>query len=231
MFYFSGARKPDFNKIEKIDYDEYWRARGFHLNTKLKEREEMMLELIPKGSRVMDIGCGNSLLPVKLKEKGCAMSVGDISTLVLGGFKEHGISGVPVDLEKIDTTTIPQKLDYIILSEVLEHLRNPEDVIAKLSPHTRHFLITVPNSGFYRYRTHIMFGGRFFTQWVHHPSEHLRFWTHIDFLDWLAAQHVKVVHSESSNGFTLFGFAPSLKNLWKNLFGHQILYICSPLHS
>ncbi|MCI0532864.1 methionine biosynthesis protein MetW, partial [bacterium] len=71
MFYFPNARRPDFSNIGRMDYDEYWKTRGFALNKKLKEREKIILDLVPAGSRVADLGCGNSLLPVKLKEKGC----------------------------------------------------------------------------------------------------------------------------------------------------------------
>jgi hypothetical protein len=63
-----------------------------------------------------------------------------------------------------------------------------------------------------------MFGWRFFTQWKSHPSEHLRYWSHKDFLDWLSAMNLDVVRAKASNGF-------ELKDIWQNLFGHQICYL------
>src|SRR5665213_2001521 len=114
MFYFSNTRKPDFKNISTIDYDEYWRERGFAINNKLKEREEIILRDISAGSRVLDIGCGNSLLPIKLKEKGCDVSIADLSGEVLKGYKEHGIDGIKLDLQGITDSSVQGMFDYII---------------------------------------------------------------------------------------------------------------------
>jgi methionine biosynthesis protein MetW len=226
MFKFEGTRKPNFSEIKKIDYNRYWSERGFEINKKMKERELIILNNIAIDKKVLDIGCGNSRLPVELKEKGIDIKVADISEEVLRGFQKYNISSLQIDLEKIDSLKLDGKFDVIILSEVLEHTKNPEEIIGELKKYTKNFIITVPNSAFYRYRIGLFFGGRFFTQWVYHPSEHIRFWSHIDFLDWLNAMGLDIERSVSSNGFSLFGLAPFLKNTWKNLFGHQIVYFC-----
>lgn len=226
MFNFVGTRKPNFYEIKNIDYNQYWKERGFDINKKLKEREVIILDFIQSSKKVLDVGCGNSRLPVALKDKGVDVFVADISDEVLKGFGKYGIKSIKVDLENISLISFDNKFDYIILSEVLEHTKNPEEIIEKLKDFTDNFIITVPNSAFYRYRFGLLFGGRFFTQWVYHPSEHLRFWSHIDFLDWLKSMNLEVENSISSNGFSLFGIIPSLKNIWKNMFGHQIVYFC-----
>ena len=226
MFKFEGTRKPNFSEIKKIDYNRYWSERGFEINKKLKERELIILDFIESSKKVLDIGCGNSLLPVELKKKGVLVKIADISEEVLKGFKKYDIESLYIDLEKIDSLKLDGKFDAIILSEVLEHTKNPEEIIGELKKYTKSFIITVPNSAFYRYRIGLFFGGRFFTQWVYHPSEHIRFWSHIDFLDWLDAMGLDIEKSVSSNGFSLFGLVPPLKNIWKNMFGHQIVYFC-----
>lgn len=227
MFYFQNTRRPNFNEVKKVDYNQYWQERGFELNKKLKEREKIIFNFIPVGTRVLDIGCGNSLLPVSLKNKGCLITVADVSNEVLVGYQQYGLEGLVIDLENVvQAEKNLGHYDYIILSEVLEHTTNPEEIVNSLSKKTNHFIITIPNSAFYRYRLHLMFVGRFFTQWVYHPSEHLRFWSHLDFLDWLKAMKLEVSKVVPSNGFTCFGFWPGLKNIWPNLFGHQIVYLC-----
>lgn len=226
MFYFHNTRKPDFSSIKNLDYNAYWRSRGFSINKKLKEREVVALETIPTSSKVLDIGCGNSKLPLMLKDKGCQVKVADLSEVVLEGFSKFGIKSVQLDLEKTKTISFEEQFDYIILSEVLEHTRNPEDILKTLATYTEHFFITVPNSAFYRYRLHLLFFGRFFTQWVYHPSEHLRFWSHKDFMDWLRALDFEIEFTQSSNGLSLFGL-PFYKWL-PNIFGHQICYLIKP---
>lgn len=232
MTNFIWTRKPNFTNIKSINYNYYWQERGFALNKKLKEREKIIFDLVPTKSDVLDVGCGNSLLPVSLKNKDCNVVVADISDEVLKGYSKFGINGIVIDLEKINKCIDNLKhYNYIILSEVLEHTKNPEEIITVLSKYTDNFIITVPNSAFYRYRLHLMFGGRFFTQWVYHPSEHLRFWSHIDFLDWLSVMNLSLIKAEASNGFSFFGSSSWLKNWWPNLFGHQIVYFCSVKNS
>jgi methionine biosynthesis protein MetW len=223
MFYFNGTRKPDFSSISNLDYDNYWKDRGFSINKSLKEREQIILKEIPPGSTVLDLGAGNSKLPIALKEKGCEVIVGDISDEVLKGFLKHNISTFHINLEEVTKMKFDRNFDYIILSEVLEHIRNPEEILLSLKPYTKYFFLTIPNSAFYRYRFHLMFRGRFFTQWVYHPSEHLRFWSHIDFLEWLRALDLNVIYSKSSNGLSLFKIP--LYQWMPNLFGHQICYV------
>jgi 2-polyprenyl-3-methyl-5-hydroxy-6-metoxy-1,4-benzoquinol methylase len=214
-----------FPKIGRIDYSDYWRDRGFTVNKKLKEREEIMLTLVPKGAHVLDIGCGNSRLPLSLKEKGCIVEVGDVSPIVLDAFKKEGIGASVIDLDKPHEAQIGN-YDIIIMSEVLEHMANPEEIIASLKAKTDYFLLTIPNSGFYPFRLRLFFGGRALKQWVHHPSEHVRFWSHKDFLEWLSVQGLTVERSIPSNGLTMKGFLPFLKDMWPNLLGHQIVYLC-----
>ena len=161
MFNSPWIRKPNFNDIKEIDYDDYWQYRGWQINKKLKPREQIMLSMIPTYSKVLDIGCGNSLLPIKLKEKGCVVSVADISKTVLNQYKKFGMESFEINLEKIGGIKLPDKFDYLILSEVLEHTRNPEQIIEALKPYTKYFLITIPNSASYQFRYGLMFRGRF----------------------------------------------------------------------
>jgi methionine biosynthesis protein MetW len=228
MSKYQWIRKPDFTKVpDVLEYNRYWEHRGWTINKKLNSRESIALDLIPENAKVIDMGCGTSMLPVKLKEKGVDMTVSDVSDKVLTGYSNFGISGVQFDLEKLDPTALTQRYDYMILFEVLEHLRYPEEVIKHLSKHTKNFLITVPNSAAYYYRFGLLFNGRFFTQWVYHPSEHLRYWSHIDFVDWLEAMGLKVEKTIATDGLRVKGFLPGLPNLWKNLFADRVLYHCS----
>lgn len=223
MFYFHGVRKPDFTRMKKMDYDEYWRKRGFTMRNKLFEREVIFFNWIPEKSKVLDIGCGTSRLLVELKEKKhCTSHAMDVSPLVIEGLEKYSIKGWTGDLED-KNFTLPEHYNYIVLSEVLEHLREPEELLEKLSPQTDYFIVSIPNSAFYRYRLSLLLDGRFFTQWECHPSEHLRFWSHTDFLAWLKALDFEVIESRASNGLDVGPL--KLFEHFPNLFGHQICYL------
>ncbi len=209
--------------MKKMDYDEYWRQRGFTMRNKLFEREQIFFDWIPQGSKVLDIGVGTSRLLVELKNrKQCTCHAMDVSPLVIEALQKEGIKGWTADLED-KNFTLPEQYDYIVLSEVVEHLREPEELLEKLSRSTKYFIISIPNSAFYRYRLSLLFHGRFFTQWECHPSEHLRYWSHTDFVAWLAALGLPLEKTEASNGLDLGPL--KLYRPFPNLFGHQICYL------
>lgn len=224
-FFFFGTRKPNFKNIQYLDYDKYWQHRGVKIRRreKLRDREKIFINWIDKGASVLDIACGDSPLLLNLKERnGCQVEGMDISSLIVNEQKKVGVSATVADINSEDFQ-LKKKYDYIILSEVLEHLVFPEKLLAKIKKQAKYLIISFPNSAFYRYRISFLFGGHFFTQWTYHPAEHLRFWSHIDFLDWLDALGFDIVKCEASNGLT---FGPiKLFNIWKNLFGYQMCYL------
>jgi len=217
-------RKPDFKNIGPLDY-EASRKEHADIAARLRPREVIMLKMVPRGASVLDIGCGVSRLPLALKEKGVRISVADISKTAVSLYARYGISGKVIDIEDIKALKKLGQYDYLIASEVLEHVRLPEEVIRELAKHTKYFLLTIPNSAAYVFRYGLMVRGRFFTQWLRHPSEHLRFWSHIDFLDWLSAMGIVVEQVVVADGFTLRGRLPWLPNLWKNLLGYRMVYV------
>lgn len=211
-------------KLTDFDYERYWKERDVEIRKKLLDRERLFFHWIKPESRVLDVAAGNSLLPRVLKEqKQCAVSIFDISERVLAAQKSNGIHGERVDLSAGDFS-LNKEYDYVILSEILEHLPLPETVIKKVAPHTKYLVISIPNSAFYRFRAQVALGGRFMRQWVTHPSEHLRFWSHTDFLDWLSVFGLEVVEATASNGLDI---GPVKFYRWlPNLFGHQMAYLC-----
>lgn len=227
MFNFIGTRKPNFSNLSSDVYGDYWQNKGFKLRGKLMEREKIFFHWIQPKSTVLSIGCGNSRLLWELREqKDCAVFGVDIATSVINGLKNNNIEAYQADITKQDfniKALFNQQFDYIIISEVLEHLVMPEELLNNIRHDAKYIMVSIPNSAFYRYRLGLLINGRFFTQWAKHPAEHLRFWSHIDFCDWLEALGFKIVYTKASNGLSIGGFNLFNKNL--NLFGHQICYL------
>lgn len=222
-----GYRRPDFRSgRQALTYDGYWERSGFSPSKKLCEREIILRDRIPAGSTVLVVGCGTSLLPLALAEKGCTVTVTDIAPTVIEFFKGKGIPGCILDLETITDTSVTETYDVVVASEVFEHIRNPERAVEMLARHTRRFLIASPNSAFYRYRLRLMFAGRFLIQWKYHPAEHLRYWSHTDFLDWLSAMDLRTLAVIPAMGLSCRGLCGFMKDWWPNLFGNQIVYDC-----
>ncbi|HBD25128.1 MAG: hypothetical protein A2566_02170 [Candidatus Zambryskibacteria bacterium RIFOXYD1_FULL_40_13] len=209
-------------KLANFNYDSYWQGRDFKIRNKLFEREVIFSDWIKDRSKVLDVAVGNSYLPVYLKEKkGCEVVVYDLVPKVIDEYKKHGITAEAKSIyDTAKETNI--KYDYIVMSEILEHLPTPEDTIVQISKLTDYLVISIPNSAFYRFRLQLLFG-RFFKQWVHHPSEHLRFWSHTDFLDWFSSLDLEVLKTEASNGLDIGPL--KLFKYFPNLFGHQMCYL------
>ena len=200
--------------LSSMDYDEYWQSRGKH---SFQPRYKLMAGLIDKGASVLDIGCGDGFLLEYLTRINDVKGYGiDISTEAINFAKSRDVSAEVADVFEWE---INQDYDYIIISEFLEHISNPENLIKKFrSRCNKALLISVPNIGFYQHRLRLLFG-RFPIQWVLHPAEHLRFWTVIDFRDWTRQLGLEVIKVQSSNG------VPFLHRYWPNLFGNQIVYL------
>ena len=226
MFYFHGTREPDFKSMTTLDYDQYWkflRGQDPKVRKHLRAREIIFIDWIKEGSKVLDIACGTSSFLRELKKKKhCEVEGTDISAVAVEKQNEIGIPSFVSDISSKDFK-LGKKYDYIVLSEIIEHLVYPEQLLSNIKHSADYLIISLPNSAFYKYRLGLLLKGRFFTQWAFHPSEHLRFWSHTDMLEWLEALGFDVVRWESSNGLDL---GPLKLYRWlPNLFGHQICYM------
>lgn len=105
-----------------------------------------LLQRLPYGASILEVGCGSGQLAKYLKRKGYGVEVTDISNEILEEIrKESGIFGYCGSLEEI---SFPHQFDGIVFNNVLEHLPNPLSAMEKayhlLTPQGLIF-IEVPN--------------------------------------------------------------------------------------
>lgn len=200
-----------------MDYNIYWKKRG---HSGYKERYGIIDSWVERGASVLDIGCGDgAALEYLVKTKSIVPFGIELSSQAAQMAKRRKI---PV---KVQDITIPnfkldRKYDFIVMSEVLEHIPNPEQVLMKLVGHFKKGLIvTIPNIGLYEHRLRL-FLGRFPVQWVQHPGEHLRFWSISDFRWWCDKMKLQIIRQEASNGVRLL----HIYRWWPSLFGNQIVF-------
>lgn len=144
--------------------------------------------MIEDNSSVMEIGCSTGYFSQHLKEdKNCEVLGVDISSGSVEVAKSGGVNAFVINVENDDIikflgdyTTKNKKFDYIIINDVLEHLREPQNLLMKLKPFLNEngsFIVSVPNVAYWKIRLGLLFGNFDYTNTGILDNTHLKFFT------------------------------------------------------
>jgi len=107
--------------------------------------KQFFFENIEKGSKVLDIGCGNGFLTCKIAEKAQKVVAIDISKEAISNaknnFARENIEYVIGDATKYN---FKEHFDIIVLSNILEHIYKRIEFLKKIKNLAEKFLIRVP---------------------------------------------------------------------------------------
>lgn len=208
------------------DYDSYWKSRGFHAPS--LKRAEIISKYISPNKRILDVGCGDGTMIEILSDANAPKDILgiDISKFAVQHVKSKGYKAKVVDVLSDGFIKLLnlEKFDYIVITEVLEHIQDPESVIEnikKYQPNATLF-ISIPNSGFIMHRLRLLFGKFPLVMINNHVKEHIRFWTYLDFKYWTSFFSYKVKRSFVSSTSKVLSF--DLGRLIPSLFAKQIIY-------
>lgn len=195
-------------------YENYWEKRG---DSGFRPRYRIFLDWIQEDSKVLELGCGDGYFGSMLKDRDMDYTGCDISQRALEAARKKGLNVFRCDLE--ERLGFPDAaFDYVVMSELLEHLVNSEKVLKEAGQFAKKgVLVSIPNIAYWRFRLQLLFG-RFPKQWAIAPQEHLRFWSVSDFLKTAERLGYRVKAIKSSNGRKV------LRDWWPNLFGFQVCF-------
>ena len=130
-------------------------------NLKMKKEFKVIADLLPKNVRVLDVGCGDGSLMSHLIEKkniearGLELKKENVTKCIY--------KGLPVIEGNAETelNQFPnQSFDYVILSQTLQAFYNPERVLKDLLRIGKSVIISIPNFGYWKVRTSLLFFGK-----------------------------------------------------------------------
>ena len=195
-----------------------------------------VIELIPSGARVLDLGSGIGAVGAALKQKGCYVVGCDLEP---GPFAAQFDKFVVANLDQGMPDFEGQTFDYILLLDVIEHLRSPEDFLDQLrgvaAAGGAEVILTTANIGFVIMRISLLLGRFEYGKRGILDLTHTRLFTFATMKRAMAAAGFDVTATEgvvlpvpfvlgaSRLAKVLMRINRSLVRLWPAMFGFQIL--------
>ncbi|MES2991579.1 MAG: methionine biosynthesis protein MetW [Pseudomonadota bacterium] len=146
---------------------------------------ELIAELVPKGSRVLDLGCGNGEFLALLRDTrectGYGIEIDDANVLAC---TQRGVNVIQLNLEEGLALFEDQSFDVVLQIETLQHLRNTEKMLRETARVGRIGIVSFPNFAHWPNRLQIAAGRMPVTrvlpyQWYDTPN--IRVGTFADF--------------------------------------------------
>lgn len=119
---------------------------------------ELIAQLIPQDSRVLDLGCGNGELLRMLIRKGCAGTGVEIEPGQLVAALRSGVDVIDLDLNTQLGEFADDSYDVVILSRTLQNVQKPRDVLEQISRIAVHCVVSMPNFAHWSSRARLLTG-------------------------------------------------------------------------
>ena len=102
--------------------------------------------LVPKGSRVLDLGCGNgALLDYLIRERGCSGYGVEIDDANVQACVARGVNVIQFNLEDGLALFGDASFDVVLQIDTLQHLRNAEVMLVETARVGRIGVVAFPN--------------------------------------------------------------------------------------
>ncbi len=157
-----------------------------------------IVKLVPHGSSVLDLGCGDGELLHRLIASKQVRGRGvDIEESMIIESISKGISVFQGDLDEGLRDYATGSYEYVILNQTLQATHRPLLVLEEMLRVGKRAIVSFPNFGYFRVRLQFLFSGRMPVtrdlpfMWYDTPNIHLC--TRKDFVDYCAGRGVTIL--------------------------------------
>ncbi len=118
---------------------------GLHPKHRLMNYHKFFLDNIEQGSKVLDIGCGIGALTYTVSKKAGKIVACDYNANSINIAKiKYSCENIQYIIANATEFEFDDDFDYIILSNVLEHIQDRVNFLEKLKPLAKFMLIRIP---------------------------------------------------------------------------------------
>lgn len=203
---------------------EYGKSQGLRLNYSI------ITEIINKGAKVLDLGCGDgSLLAQLIKEKkvnGIGVEINQDSAI---SAMEKGLSVIQGDIDEGLKGFDDKEYDWVILNQTLQSTEKPDYVVDEMLRVGKKVVVSFPNFAYWKVRFYLFFTGHMPKskvlpfEWYNTPNIHLL--TVNDFYEFCAKRDIKILQS------VFMTKANVKKNFFirslSNFFAEEVIFVIS----
>lgn len=199
------------------------------LRQNLSRRSDLVIiaDIIPKNVRILDLGCGEGTLLRLLKHEKNVRGLGvEISQSKILESVEGGINVIHCDLNEGLSLFSDNSFDFVVLSQTLQALKNPDLVMSEMVRVGKKGIISFINIGYFMARVQLLLRGKMPETktiphpWYNTPNIHLA--TIRDFRELCSERKLKI-DMEIPTGSTFDIFA----GVWPNLFAQNCVFVIS----
>jgi homoserine O-acetyltransferase/O-succinyltransferase len=159
---------------------------------------DRIIELIPPGASVLDLGCGSGSLLARLKEKNHRRLMGvELDESKILASLRRNLDVVQANLNQGLRAFAGRQFDCVVLSQTLQAVYDPAAVINEMLRVGRAGIVSFPNFAYHKLRRMLAENGRaprsagvLHYEWYDTPN--IRFLTIADFDDFCRRQNIRV---------------------------------------